>query len=86
MSKADYVRAQPQTRRHTCHWPGCTVQVQPAKWGCKAHWVRLPIRLRNKLWNAYQPGQEEGRAPVSDAYLAAAAEIREWALSRGGSR
>ena len=29
-SKADYVRSAKQTRRHTCHWPGCRRQVPPA--------------------------------------------------------
>lgn len=40
-SKADYVRAQGQTRPHHCHWPGCDKQVPPAMWSCKPHWFAL---------------------------------------------
>lgn len=27
---------------HTCHWPGCTVEVDPKMWGCRRHWFMLP--------------------------------------------
>lgn len=76
-SKAYYVASQGQTRDHTCHWPGCTQQVPPAKWGCKAHWFKLPRSLRNKIWQTYQPGQEVRMDP-SKAYLAAAQEVQDW--------
>ena len=56
--KANYVRSQTQTRDHICHWPGCNKQVPPAMWGCKAHWFKLPLPLRNAIWAAYVPGQE----------------------------
>ena len=77
MSKADYVRRQKQTRRHTCHWPGCEVQVPPAMWGCKPHWFRLPLHLRNRIWSAYRPGQEKTLSPSAE-YIAAAEEVRTW--------
>jgi hypothetical protein len=76
-AKADYVRAQPQTRNHHCHWPGCTKQVPPAMWGCKAHWFALPAALRAKVWRAYQPGQEVAGTPSAD-YLRVAAEVQAW--------
>ncbi len=75
--KADYVRRQPQTRAHACHWPGCSVQVPPAMWGCRAHWARVPRQLRRRLWNAYRPGQEVDLQP-SSAYVDAAAAIQRW--------
>lgn len=76
-SQAEYVRRQPQTRPHTCHWPGCGRQVPPAMWGCKPHWFALPQRLRDKIWRTYQPGQEVTLTP-SEAYLAAAQEVQTW--------
>lgn len=75
--KADYVRSQGQTRRHTCHWPGCKAQVPPAMWGCGKHWRMLPKYLRDKIWNAYRPGQEVDMTP-SDEYLDAADEVQRW--------
>ena len=77
MSKADYVRAQPQTRDHHCHWPGCDKQVPPAMWGCKGHWFKLPTSLRAKVWAAYVPGQEVNGTP-SARYLEVADEVQRW--------
>lgn len=76
-TKADYVRAQPQTRDHHCHWPGCDRQVPPAMWGCKAHWFKLPATLRNRIWATYRPGQEVNGTP-SAAYLEAAHTVQDW--------
>jgi hypothetical protein len=76
-SKADYVRSQPQTREHHCHWPSCGKSVPPAMWGCRQHWFALPQYLRDKIWATYRPGQEIDGTP-SAAYLAAAAEVQAW--------
>jgi hypothetical protein len=76
-TKADYVRAQPQTRNHACHWQGCTEQVPPAMWGCKRHWFALPATLRARIWAAYRPGQEKDGRPSED-YLAVAHEVQAW--------
>lgn len=75
--KADHVRHAPQTRKHTCHWPGCEKQVPPAMWGCRTHWYKLPARLRSKIWNAYRPGQEQDGRP-SRAYAEVAREVQDW--------
>ena len=75
--KADYVRSQKQTRDHTCHWPGCEVQVPPAMYMCKRHWFKLPKALQNKIWSAYRPGQEITMTP-SREYVAAAREVQKW--------
>lgn len=56
-TKADYVRSQGQTRKHHCHWPGCSQQVPPAMWGCKGHWFKLPASLRARIWATYKPGR-----------------------------
>lgn len=76
-SKAAYVKSQGQTRKHHCHWPGCTQQVPPAMWGCKAHWYALPVALRNRIWATFRPGQEVNGTP-SQAYVAAAREVQAW--------
>jgi transcriptional regulator with XRE-family HTH domain len=82
-SKRRYVRSQKQTRKHHCHWPGCTAQVPPAMWGCKAHWFALPKALRDRIWSAYQPGQEDDMTP-SETYLQVAAEVQQWIREHGG--
>lgn len=46
-------------------------------WGCKRHWMLLPKRLRDRVWAAYRPGQEDAMDP-SDEYLDAAAEVQRW--------
>lgn len=75
--KVKYVRSQGQTRNHHCHWPGCTLQVPPAMWGCRKHWFRLPKYLRDKIWRCYRPGQEKDMHP-SREYLEVANEVQEW--------
>jgi hypothetical protein len=85
INKYDYVRSATQTRTHHCHWPGCTEQVPPAKWGCREHWYRLPIGIRNKIWGAFRPGQEIDGNP-SLAYIRAAREAQDWIMRKGGGR
>ena len=67
---------------HHCHWPGCTKEVPPAMWGCKPHWFALPIRLRNMVWAAYEPGQEITKTPSAE-YLEVARQVQEWIASGG---
>lgn len=66
---------------HTCHWPNCTQRVPPARWGCRKHWFALPLRLRNRIWATYVPGQETTKSP-SAAYIAAAKEAQQWIAER----
>lgn len=75
--KQQHVRQALQTREHVCHWPGCTKQVKPAMWGCVQHWFTLPKLLRERIWRAYQPGQEE-TMNVSPAYLQVADTAQAW--------
>lgn len=77
MSKADYVRAQPNPGGHGCHWPGCDASVPPAMWGCKKHWFMLPPALRRRVWHAYAPGQEISKTPSED-YMEVAHEVQDW--------
>lgn len=76
-TKRKYVLGQGQTRRHHCHWPGCEESVPPAMWGCKRHWFKLPKHIRDRIWAAFNPGQEATMTP-SDEYIEAAQEAQEW--------
>jgi hypothetical protein len=80
-TKADYVRKQPQSRGHTCHWPDCGKQVPPAMWGCSQHWFKLPKSLRDRIWRSYRPGQENDMRP-SESYMEAAQAVQEWIASQ----
>ena len=77
--KVAHVRAARSTGNHTCHWPGCDKMVAPAAWGCHRHWFRLPRVLRDRVWDAYRPGQE------SPEYLAAASAVQTWIATTGGA-
>jgi hypothetical protein len=81
--KRDHVKRQRQTRNHECHWPDCGRQVPPAMWGCREHWFRLPKSLRDRVWDAYVPGQEE-RLDPSPEYLAVAREVQDWIKEHHG--
>lgn len=80
-TKTEYVKAQWQTRPHTCHWPGCRKQVPPAMWGCKAHWFRLPKPIRDEIWKEYRPGQEQDGKP-SLRYVVVTKLAQEWIAGR----
>lgn len=76
-AKVTHVKSSGQDRKHHCHWPNCTQQVPPAKWGCTKHWYMLPKYLRNLIWETYSIGQEITQTS-SREYLAAAHEVQEW--------
>lgn len=64
--------------KHTCHARGCSVAVPRKMFACRKHWYALPKPLRDAIWREYQPGQEEGNAPVTQAYLDVADEAINW--------
>lgn len=70
---------------HTCHWPGCDKSVPPSMWGCGTHWYRLPLKLRNRIWATYKPGQEITKTP-SREYLEAARDVQTWIGNQGGNQ
>jgi hypothetical protein len=76
-SKIRHVLQARQTRQHECHWPGCGVQVPPAKLTCSRHWFKIPANLRMKIWTTYKPGQEDTMTP-SKEYMEALKEVLEW--------
>jgi hypothetical protein len=67
---------------HTCHWPGCTRQVKPAMFMCGSHWFKLPLNLRNEVWAAYRPGQEETKNP-DRLYLETVRKVQNWITKSG---
>lgn len=80
MSKADYVRGEAAidtTTNHHCHWPGCTKRTPPAMWGCRAHWYKLPLSIRTRIWRTFRPGQEKSKTP-SREYIEAAKAAQDW--------
>jgi hypothetical protein len=54
---------------HTCHAPGCTLQVPARMFACRTHWFALPQKIRNAIWREYRDGQEVDKKP-SLRYLA----------------
>lgn len=78
-AKVAYVKKQGQTRDHHCHgrMPGCRGQCPPAMWGCKNCWFKLPMAIRNRIWETYRAGQEVNMTPSME-YLEAAHEAQEW--------
>jgi hypothetical protein len=76
-AKVEYVKAQPRSHQHTCHWPDCETLVPPAMWGCNKHWFTLPREMRVKIWQTYRPGQEIAKNPSAD-YLDAAKVVQRW--------
>lgn len=75
--KVEHVLSARQNRPHTCHWPGCTIQVPEAMWGCKPHWFTIPRRLRDRIWKTYRPGQENTLDP-SPEYVRTARDVQDW--------
>jgi hypothetical protein len=49
-------------------------------WGCRAHWYALPKTIRDAIWAAYLPGQENRMDPSAD-YLDAARAAQDWIAS-----
>lgn len=77
--KVKHVLKSKQDRDHPCHgqMPGCAGQCTPARWGCRNCWFKLPKYLRDKIWDAYRPGQEVNMTP-SREYLDVAEEVDQW--------
>jgi hypothetical protein len=53
-------------------------------WGCKPHWFKLPKALRDRVWDAYVPGQEKRMDPSED-YLEVARAVQAWIAEHEGA-
>lgn len=62
---------------HTCHANGCTSRVPPKMFMCRDHWMRLPKRMRDAVWENYVPGQEVRKDPTVE-YLRVTREAITW--------
>jgi hypothetical protein len=72
---------------HTCHAPGCTVEVPPKLFMCSVHWFMLPKPMRDRIWTTYRPGQEIDKKPSKEYVEAARVAKRHIAvLENGGMR
>lgn len=65
---------------HTCHARGCDESVPPRMFMCREHWFALPKPMRDDIWSAYRPGQEQRMSP-SPEYLDAARTARDYLSS-----
>jgi hypothetical protein len=69
------------TNCHECLWPGCVQQIPRQQLMCKSHWLTLPKLIRDRVWSAYEVGQEADARLVSAEYQDAASAARKWAES-----
>ncbi len=69
---------------HRCPWPACNEHVGAHLWGCRRHWYRLPLEIRNRIYNAYRTGQNmlTASAEYHDAVEAADQWILELLVPR----
>lgn len=68
-----------------CRWPGCSRLVEPRFYACYKHWNMLPQSHKSAIWAAYTYGQESNLAKVSDAWIEADRQAREWATAHDGT-
>ena len=61
-------------RPHQCHAYACYKTVHPRLLMCRPHWYMVPKKLRDRVWETYIPGQENGAAPRTREYLEAAGQ------------
>lgn len=60
---------------HHCHARGCDTTVPPEMLMCKAHWFRLPSKIRRAVWMTYREGQCDDKSPSKEWHEAADAAI-----------
>lgn len=80
MNKFDHMRRSTIDRHHPkfCAWSGCKAQIPTAHYACEAHWRQIPKSLRDRIWAAYQIGQEADVALVSEEYVEAHRAVQRW--------
>ena len=62
--------------KHTCHAQNCKVIVKPALLMCSKHWQMVPAPMKQKVYQAYVPGQGlTGTRPTKEYLSAARAAI-----------
>lgn len=66
---------------HTCHATGCEVRVPRAMFMCRRHWFMLPKPMRDAVWAAYVPGQEQRMDPTA-TYICVTRDAIHWIENR----
>jgi hypothetical protein len=61
---------------HRCHVRGCETATKPEHLMCAKHWAMVPLDMRRRVLDTYQPGQCRGRVRISREWLAAAVAAR----------
>lgn len=51
---------------HYCHAIGCTTEVEPRMFVCRAHWNLLTPKERKEINAVYVPGQEIRKDPTPE--------------------
>lgn len=54
---------------HECNYPGCEAQVAGDLWGCRDHWMELPVELRDKYLGASRKRDRDRAAKRIATYL-----------------
>ena len=72
-----------RSRGRSCFWAGCPKAVRPSMLCCRDPWYRLPKAVRDRIWAAYRPGQEEDGV-LSPAYVEALREVRAFVARAEG--
>lgn len=49
---------EPEAPKHDCCWPGCDQQIRMQFFLCYKHFSLVPIWLRNRIQDAYEPGKK----------------------------
>lgn len=70
---------------HVCHAAGCNVPVPRKMFMCLRHWRLVPKALKDAVWAAYEPGQEERMDPTPEYMVAARAAIGAVANKEGST-
>ena len=74
---------------HYCHarrLTGCAAEVPPKMFMCKRHWFMLPKRMRDAIWAAYQPGQEDRLVRPTEEYFRVTDEAEVYVAEREAVR
>lgn len=79
-------QAPERERPHTCHIPGCDVEVPSKMLMCRSHWSRVPRSMQRDVWQTFNPRQCVAAAAVrpSDAWFAAARAAIDYVLELEG--
>ena len=68
---------------HYCHAKGCGIPTKPQFLMCPKHWSMVPWSLKKRVWEAYNPGQEQKKNPTQRYLIVADLAINAVAYKEG---